>query len=67
MACGGCGKKRVVVNSNPDDIMGGFGHLTDRQIKARLDRYKKKYCNECIKRYDCNYEIYVACKKSEKK
>jgi len=70
MACAGCGKKRaakqVAVDAvKKDEVMGGFGHLTDRQIKARLEVYKKKYCPNCSKRYECTYEIYSKCKKNK--
>jgi len=45
-----------------DVVMGGYKYLTDRQIKARLETYKRRYCNECKTRYDCTYETYVTCK-----
>jgi hypothetical protein len=66
MACGGCGRRHVIKH-NPDDLMGGYKYLTDRQIKARLEVYKKKYCKDCKNRYKCDYVMYVNCKKSEKK
>ena len=70
MACGGCGKRRAArqvatQNVNKGDVMGGFGHLTDRQIKARLEVYKKRYCPNCDKRYQCDYKMYVECKKNK--
>jgi len=67
MACRGCSKRKKVnaevVKRN--EVMGGYGHLTDRQIKARLEVYKKKYCKDCDKRYECDYVSYVACKKNK--
>lgn len=71
MACGACGKRRAAAKaarqSKEDaDIMGGYANLTDRQIKARLEVYKRRYCKECAKRYDCNYETYVNCRKQKK-
>lgn len=67
MACGGCGKRREVraVNKSitKDDVMGGYKYLTDRQIKARLEIYKKRYCKDCPKRYECDYPSYISCKK----
>jgi len=66
MACGGCGRRHAIKH-NPDDIMGGYKYLNDRQIKARLENYKKKYCKDCAKRYECDYVMYVVCKKSNKK
>lgn len=76
MACGGCGKRnaakqaarkaaRAAANTKIDEVMGGYGHLTDSQIKARLEVYKKKYCSNCEKRYECNYEMYSKCKKNK--
>ena len=73
MACSGCGKKRAaraakqkaakMVAKDGDEVMGGFKYLNDRQIKARLEVYKKKYCRDCGDRYECAYEIYKGCKK----
>jgi len=67
MTCGGCGKRRATreatKNGNMDEVMGGYKYLTDRQIKARLEIYKKRYCSNCSKRYECNYEMYVKFKK----
>lgn len=70
MACGGCSKRRAARDaarkSNVErDLMGGYANLTDRQIKARLEAYKRRYCKECSKRYECDYVSYVACKKPE--
>ena len=65
MACGGCGKRRVVHNQKKEDydIMGGYGNLPDRQIKARLEVYKRRYCKQCEKRYDCDFKMYLDCRK----
>ncbi len=64
MACGGCAKRsaarRADRSANP--VMGGYKYLTDVQIKARLEAYKKRYCKECSKRYECDYSSYVKCK-----
>lgn len=69
MACGGCSKRREsrsVENRSKDDqdLMGGYTNLTDKQIKARLETYKRRYCTTCDKRYDCNYATYTECRKS---
>lgn len=67
MACGGCGKKRVSQQAiDADPVMGGYKYLNDRQIKARLEVYKKKYCKDCDKRYSCDYPMYLECKKNQK-
>jgi hypothetical protein len=72
MACSGCGRKRAAraarqgaanMAANVDEVMGGYKYLNDRQIKARLEVYKKKYCSGCDGRYECTYEIYERCKK----
>lgn len=67
MACSGCGRKRQAarraVQKSGDEVMGGYKYLNDRQIKARLEVYKKKYCKGCDKRYECDYPMYVGCKK----
>lgn len=64
MACGGCRSKRKALK-NKYDVMGGYKYLSDRQIKARLEAYKKRYCSDCELRYKCNYELYVNCKKKD--
>ena len=68
MACGGCAKRRAQKAAaskarEENDLMGGYANLTDRQIKARLENYKRKYCSKCPKRYECDYSNYLACKK----
>lgn len=67
MACGGCQKRRAAQQDArmaviKKDLMGGYSNLTDMQIKARLEIYKKRYCKECVKRYECDYPSYVKCK-----
>lgn len=63
MACGTCGKRgRTAPVEKQRDITEGHAYLTDRQIKARLEVYKRRFCTACVKRYDCSYEIYVNCK-----
>lgn len=73
MACGGCQKRReeqsVQAAANrqdkeEQDLMGGYANLTDRQIKARLEVYKRRYCSACNKRYECNYAVYIECRKN---
>lgn len=69
MACSGCGRKRQArraAQKSGDEVMGGYKYLNDRQIKARLEVYKKKYCKGCNKRYECDYQSYVECKKNKK-
>jgi hypothetical protein len=70
MACGGCAKRRAVKAATrklreEQDLMGGYANLTDRQIKARLEIYKRRYCKDCTTRYECDYKTYVSCKKSK--
>ena len=68
MACGGCAKRRAAAQAarkanEERDLMGGYANLNDRQIKVRLENYKRKYCTTCDRRYDCDYANYVACRK----
>jgi len=70
MACGGCQKRRTAqqaarMTAIKQDLMGGYANLTDMQIRARLEIYKRQYCKECEKRYECNYPMYVKCKNIE--
>ena len=72
MACGGCSKRRsnqvAVAQKKEDfDIMGGYGDLPDVQIKARLEVYKRRYCKQCEKRYECDFKMYLDCRKSNNK
>jgi hypothetical protein len=70
MACGGCAKRRAAVvakrqASADSDLMGGYANLTNQQIKARLEAYKRRYCKTCEARYECDYARYLACKKNK--
>jgi hypothetical protein len=74
MACGGCQKRREAQSvqaadnrqaKEEQDLMGGYANLTDRQIKARLEIYKRRYCGPCAKRYECDYTVYTECRKNE--
>lgn len=69
MACGGCAKRQAAKSSKAinveNGVMGGYAYLTDRQIRARLEVYKKRYCRNCNNRYQCDYKMYVACKKNK--
>ena len=64
MPCGGCSKRRAAraANKTKNPVMGGYKYLTDVQIKARLEAYKKRYCKDCAKRYECDYSMYIKCK-----
>ena len=69
MTCGGCSKRRFNAKINNQkkedyDIMAGDGTLTDVQTKARLEIYKRRYCKQCTKRYDCTFVVYLNCRKS---
>lgn len=74
MACGGCGKRRNSPNINTTsskdyDLAGGMDirSLNDRQIRARLEVFKRKFCNTCSIRYTCDYIRYLDCKGLNKK
>ena len=66
MACNSCRKKRENVNNTKSakgyDIMGGYGNLSERQIRARLENFKKSFCTTCESRYVCDYKMYLECK-----
>ena len=73
MGCGGCKKRREARAGNRSrgmqhkrtgdvyDVLNGQKHVTNSQLKARLETFKKRHCTDCPKRYDCNYEIYLKC------
>lgn len=66
MACGACSRNKNK-NKTSDGlaysiVFGNYGYLTDRQLKARLENYKRNYCKECDKRYECDLSIFVTCK-----
>lgn len=68
MACGGCRKRHVAQKvarqaKEEGDLMGGYANLTIRQITARLEVYKRRYCRTCSQRYTCDYTNYLICKK----
>lgn len=73
MPCGGCSKRSAARKtrqiareaSERSDLFGGYSSLSDGQIKARLELYKKRYCKQCNERYTCNYERYLECKKQK--
>lgn len=65
MPCGGCGRRNNNTSSDvvsQADLTGGYANLTDRQLKARLEVYKKRFCSGCTKRYECDYKSYLECK-----
>jgi len=41
--------------------MGGYKYLTDTQIKARLEVFKRMYCKSCGQRYNCDFSTYQTC------
>ena len=67
MACGGCKKRRAaratMTKDNKYDVMGGFKYLPERQLRARLEVFKKTYCGDCDTRYKCNYDMNLKCNK----
>lgn len=65
MACGGCKKRRAVKNAKAgtkESLMGGYRYLNQRQLRARLEVYKKNHCADCDKRYECDYGMFSNCK-----
>ena len=69
MACGGCAKRRAAVRATGQQnaetrLMDGFKYMTARQLTARLEAYKRKYCKDCKTRFKCDYANYVKCKEN---
>ena len=70
MVCGACSKKRRIPPNTralvPEDydLTGGVDvrSLNNRQIQARLEVFKRKFCKTCTFRYDCTYTTYLECK-----
>jgi len=70
MACGGCGKNRrpsrAAVNNKTNyyNFTGGVDvkSLNQKQINARLEIFKRRFCSDCNDRYKCNYEVFLNCK-----
>ena len=75
MACGSCSKKRrrspnTNINRSQDyDLAAGMNikSLNSKQINARLEVFKRKFCSACTKRYDCDYQSYLNCKGTKPK
>lgn len=61
MACGGCKKRQNRHGAKVYDVMGGYKHLPDKQLKARLEAYKKLHCKDCESRYKCDFVMYSNC------
>lgn len=65
MPCGGCSSKRrarqEAAQSYVYDVMGGKKYLPERQLKARLETYKRIHCKNCDNRYKCDFGMYSAC------
>jgi hypothetical protein len=65
MVCGGCAKRRF--NMDREDmeatLYGNRGSLNNRQIVARLEKYKKVYCSDRECRYKCDYTMFTECEK----
>lgn len=67
MTCGGCTKRRIAREQSKEryEVMGNYAELPDRQIRARLEVYKKRYCKLCEERYKCDFVMYSNCKKNK--
>lgn len=69
MGCGGCAARRANRPKgpikNPADIKGGYKYLTNQQLRARLEVYKKNnsVCKNCEDRYKCDYGKFESCKR----
>jgi hypothetical protein len=66
MACGGCARTSSKTGNNYEEgVVGNFKYLNNKQIKARLESYKRKYCRECVNRYECDFKMYINCRKDK--
>ena len=69
MACGGCARRRAarknVDAGSKKSIMGGYKYLSDRQLRARLEVYKRNNCKGCPQRYPCDYGMFIKCEKAK--
>jgi hypothetical protein len=67
MACGGCAARSAAKGAKAvtkdGDLLGGYKYLPRRQINARLETYKRRFCSNCSQRYECMYETYLKCEK----
>lgn len=65
MACGGCARRNAAKSApiTRKNLLGGYSGLNDRQIRARLEVYKKNNCKDCENRYKCDYTMFSNCKK----
>ena len=60
MGCG-CSGGKSRSNPKPYDVMGGYKYLTDKQIRKRLEVFKRIYCKTCQGRYNCTFTVYKEC------
>ena len=67
MGCRGCGARRAAKAAasikKDGDLLGGYKYLSVRQINARLEAYKRRFCSSCGERYTCDYAMYLKCEK----
>lgn len=67
MACGGCkaraASRAAKAITKDGDLLGGYKYLSRRQVNARLEAYKRRFCSGCSERYSCIYDTYLKCKK----
>ena len=69
MGCN-CGRRAVRAAAHANrpvtkdkGVMGDYKYLTNKQIAARLEIYKRRYCKDCENRYKCDFNMYTNCKK----
>jgi hypothetical protein len=69
MGCGGCSRKTRPTENNPNTptyVTGGYKYLTDAQIRARLEIFKRNNCKGCDDYYTCDYAKFSTCEKYKK-
>jgi hypothetical protein len=59
---------RAAANGDPvAEIMGGYKYLSPKQVRARIEVYKRRNCQKCDNRYKCDYDMFVSCKGTKPK
>lgn len=72
MACGGCSSNRKYTNKVNEAskanklLFGNYKYLSNKQLDARLSKYKRDNCKECDKRYECTYDSFLTCEEVNK-
>lgn len=63
--CGGRSRATAArpTPNDPAGIMEQYKYLRPHQVTARLEVFKRGFCQNCETRYQCNYQMYLNCTK----